>query len=116
MQLMFVINIFRCPHGQELVGPPEMCANINECTHNPCHYGQCIDHEYGFSCTCEPGYGGELCASPQQANIAYISTGFILAIVICALVLLCKLEAVATFDHIYLSFIWLNTSYVGVQL
>ena len=80
-----------CPMGQRLVPPPDICVNINECEEeDPCYNGECIDEPDGFYCNCAPGYSGTLCNLRQEAVVAYMSTGAILIILICALVLLCK--------------------------
>ena len=77
--------------GQRLVPPPEICVNINECEEeDPCYNGECVDEPDGFYCKCAPGYSGTLCNLRQEAVVAYMSTGAILIILICALVLLRK--------------------------
>ena len=68
----------------------EMCVNINECLGNPCVNGECIDRDRGFECHCFAGYSGIHCKEKQEAYTAYVSHGFIIAIVICVLVVLCK--------------------------
>ena len=70
----------------------EVCREINECIPDPCHTGNCVDLVNKFECVCPSGYRGERCEIQDLASTAsaFVSTGFILAIVICALVLLCE--------------------------
>ena len=68
----------------------EICVNINECLGNPCVNGECIDRDRGFECHCFTGYSGTYCTAKEEAYTAYVSHGFIIAIVICVLVVLCK--------------------------
>ena len=76
--------------GQMLVFTDEVCVNIDECQARPCVHGICNDKQDGFTCDCDPGWTGTLCAAKEQAYVAYMSTGAILAIVICVMVVLCK--------------------------
>lgn len=41
-------------------------TNIDDCLHNLCIYGTCIDDVNHFFCKCEPGYNGTFCDS--EAN------------------------------------------------
>ncbi len=66
----------------------EICVNINECLGSPCVNGECIDRERGFDCNCFSGYSGTYCTAKEEAYTAYVSHGFIIAIIICALVIL----------------------------
>ena len=65
--------------------------NKNECLERPCIQGTCVDTETGFYCDCFSGYEGELCGlARRESPFVDLSMGAILAIIICALVLLCK--------------------------
>ncbi len=71
----------------------EICVNINECLENPCVNGECFDRRDGFECHCFAGYTGTYCSAKEEAYRAYVSHGFIIAIIICVLVVLCKYHA-----------------------
>ncbi len=92
LAVAFTVTLaFRCPFGQMLIpNSEEVCVNINECLGNPCVHGECIDRDRGFECHCFAGYSGMYCTAKEEAYRAYVSHGFIIAIIICVLVLLCK--------------------------
>ena len=41
-------------------------AEIDECSSDPCLYGNCSDFKNSFSCTCHPGFTGHLCATGKH--------------------------------------------------
>ena len=67
------------------------CVNRNECLQQPCIQGVCVDTETSYYCNCYPGYEGDLCGiARSKSPFVDLSMGAILAIIICALVLLRK--------------------------
>lgn len=81
----------RCPGGQRWIPFQAECVNINECVEeNLCVHGDCIDLDRGFECDCHANWDGLYCDRSRQASTAMVSTGAIMAIVICVLVMLCK--------------------------
>ena len=72
--------------------------NINECEEQaPCYHGNCLDLDDGFMCTCENGWGGNICASREEAYVAALSTGTILIMLACLMVVLSKFS----YNHHY---------------
>ena len=68
-----------------------VCVNINECNEiDPCYHGECKDTQMSYKCICHRGWTGRHCDLRQEAYVALMSTGAILAIIVCVLVLLCK--------------------------
>ena len=55
----------------------------------------CQDVEVGYMCTCEAGWGGNRCDSEEAAYVAALSTGAMLAMLTCLMVLLCKYRYIA---------------------
>ena len=89
-----------CGVGQQRVGAPEMCVNIDECLDSPCLAGGvCVDLQDGYMCRCPPGYSGRRCGVRQEAVVAFVSTGAILAIIICAIILLRKSSSSSVSHH-----------------
>lgn len=39
--------------------------DVDECTHNPCAHGTCIDQVDGYKCNCEAGYTGSKCQTGE---------------------------------------------------
>ena len=79
----------RCPLGQKLTGVGT-CIDINECAARPCIHGDCVDLVNDFNCNCHDGWEGKVCNSQKLVAAAVLSTGAILAIVICLIILLSK--------------------------
>lgn len=82
-----------CPEGS--VPNFDDCVNINECElWQPCsHGGRCRDLEAdmgGYVCDCVDGYYGTDCKIKLEETILKPSTDFVVAIVICILLLLSK--------------------------
>ena len=88
-QLMVIISLPRCPLGQKLTGVGT-CIDINECAARPCIHGDCVDLVNDFNCNCHDGWEGKVCNSQKLVAAAVLSTGAILAIVICLIILLSK--------------------------
>lgn len=84
----------RCPMGSKAYGA--QCHDINECLEQtlPClNGGICKNFEDDrmFMCQCPRNYSGHICElEVQPAGILTTSTDFIIALVICILVLLSK--------------------------
>ena len=43
-----------------------MFTDLDDCSPNPCNYGECDDQVDGFKCQCLPGYTGETCMEGDQ--------------------------------------------------
>lgn len=75
-------------------GPDATCLPITDCSINPCVFGDCVTVAGIARCNCQPNYYGRYC-DKIDVTTAEPATGFamggIIAIVICLLVLLCKL-------------------------
>lgn len=85
--------MFRCPMGSRAYGAE--CHDINECLEQfPClNGGICKNFEDDrmFMCQCPRNYSGTICESEMlPAGILTTSTDFIIALIICILVLLSK--------------------------
>lgn len=48
----------------------DMCEiNIDDCAGDPCHNGAyCLDGLNSFTCTCAPGFTGELCEDGKYST------------------------------------------------
>ena len=44
------------------------CDEIDNCVGVDCGNGECVNGIGSFSCTCDPGYTGELCKTNINAN------------------------------------------------
>ncbi|XP_019632704.1 PREDICTED: uncharacterized protein LOC109476260 [Branchiostoma belcheri] len=52
---------YTCACWDGYVGSGTVCAEINECSSNPCIGGTCADRINSFTCTCREGFAGERC-------------------------------------------------------
>lgn len=99
------VNIFAfhysfnsCPEGSIPNLSASTCVNIDECElWQPCFNGVCVDLEPemgGYECHCVDGYHGTDCNIFLEETVLQPSTDFVIAIVLCILVLLCKLKKI----------------------
>lgn len=96
-----------CPEGSVLRS--NSCVNINECLQwQPCHNGgKCRDlqpEDGGYICDCLDGFHGPDCAIILEETILKPSTDFVVAIIVCIIVLLSKFSLVNDFLLILLFF------------
>lgn len=86
-----------CPEGSVLRS--NSCVNFNECMQwQPCHNGgKCRDlqpEDGGYICDCLDGFHGPDCAIVLEETILKPSTDFVVAIIVCIIVLLSKFSLV----------------------
>lgn len=86
------MNVFRCPQGYKFY--ENTCINENECMWMPCiNGGICKDYEppLRYECTCPKWYTGAHCELELGSTGAIMpSKDFILAVIICLIMLLGK--------------------------
>lgn len=92
----FYYSFNSCPEGSIPNLSASTCVNIDECElWQPCFNGVCVDlepEEGGYKCHCVDGYHGTDCNIFREETVLQPSTDFVIAIVLCILVLLCKLK------------------------
>lgn len=96
------------------------CINIDECElWQPCFHGVCRDLEPemgGYECQCVDDYHGTDCNMYLEETILKPSTDFVVAIVICILVLLCKLCFIFRLIPVFHIKVFLRVLLVNVSL
>ena len=94
----------QCPPGfkkSDDANDRNICVDINECEEDPgvCRNGGTCqnfvktdksDRSAGFVCTCVSGYVGATCNAAMKEQRLGVSDGAIIAMVVCAVLLLCK--------------------------
>jgi hypothetical protein len=87
---------FRCPAGyyegfdNTTHTSLRTCFNVSECLSNPCLHGACFDRVNDYHCECEYGWEGKNCGQRQEKIVAALSTGALVAILVCLFLLMCK--------------------------
>ncbi|XP_058536939.1 zonadhesin [Ochotona princeps] len=76
------------------------CFQESPCLQNPCwNDGRCREQGAGFTCDCEPGYGGNLCTEPREigprarpdlSNLVAVMLGLLASLAVLGLVAIRK--------------------------